>query len=55
VDLISSKLNIRYFDYSRDDRFKDTSLFYDVTHLNSSGRELFTSLVVDEVIAEYRE
>jgi len=54
IHLISSILNISYFDYSRDDRFNDRSLFYDVTHLNSLGRDLFTSIVIDEIIVEYR-
>lgn len=50
---ISSKYNLMYFDYSRDERFYESRLFYDATHLNTDGREMFTRIVVNEIIEQF--
>jgi hypothetical protein len=53
VEYIQSLLNLTYYDYSRDLRFKSELYFYNSSHLNSKGRELFTEIVIDEIVNLY--
>lgn len=50
IDGLTSELNITYIDYSRDNRFFNKNLFWDQSHLNSKGNDLFTSIVKEEII-----
>jgi hypothetical protein len=54
INAITDEYKISYFDYSRDERFYDSNLFYDVTHLNDLGRESFTKIIVKEIIEPIR-
>lgn len=50
MNRIINEHSINYFDYSRDERFNNTEYFYNNTHLNSTGREMFTELLFEEVL-----
>jgi len=53
IDSIVDSKKVDYFDYSRDNRFNSSDYFYNSTHLNTSGREKFTNIVIDEIVASY--
>ena len=55
-DLVTVMLELTnrdYYDYSFDNRFDDVSYFYNSGHLNSSGREKFTKIIIDEVVSKH--
>lgn len=54
IGIITKDNDISYFDYSRDERFSESSLFYDTTHLNSEGRKLFSNIVIKEIVEPNR-
>lgn len=43
------KCNIKYFNFMLDNAFKGDSLFYDETHLNAKGTDLFTTQLADSL------
>jgi hypothetical protein len=50
---IAKKYGIVFFDYSQDSTFmKDGSLFFNVTHLNDKGAQVFSELVTDRILGE---
>lgn len=53
IDQIVRDTDVRYFDYSSDERFKhDYSLFMNVDHLNRRGARQFTDILIQETIGE---
>lgn len=50
IENLRVELNLSYYDYSRDIRFEDESLFYNVTHLNTKGRLKFTEIIILEIV-----
>ena len=50
INGITDLYDVKYIDYSRDVRFNDHEYFYNATHLNTKGRQLFTEIFTDEVL-----
>ena len=48
--IIEKYKNVIYFDYSDDERFKDTD-FFNANHLSDEGSLKFTSILIDEIKA----
>ena len=53
INSITTTYDLTYYDYSRDSRFNHSSYFYNSTHLNTKGREIFTKLFIEEVLEIY--
>jgi hypothetical protein len=49
---ISQKYNIKYFDYSNDEICNNKNLFYNSTHLNKTGSEIFTTKLIEDIYNE---
>lgn len=45
----AKKYNLQFLDYSKDPMCLDTSFFYNATHLNKTGSELFTKKLVQDL------
>lgn len=45
----AGKYNLHYFDYSKNNICRQKKYFYNATHLNSSGADLFTKLLVNDI------
>lgn len=53
ISQIVQDKGVKYFDYQRDSAFFNTyELFMNTDHLNKSGAELFTDIVMDEIMNE---
>ena len=50
IERITNDYDVEYFDYSRDIRFNNHEYFFDATHLNTKGRQLFTEAFTSEVL-----
>lgn len=49
IEKLTYNYSIPYTDYSRDIRFQNEDLFRDASHLNQTGRRLFTLTIIDEI------
>ena len=53
VDQIVQDTGVRYYDYSRDERFiYDYSLFRDTDHMNKEGARRFTGILIEETLTK---
>ncbi len=51
INKICDETGVKYYDYSRDARFKsDRTLFHDTDHLNKAGAAKFTEILFGEII-----
>lgn len=53
MERVVADTGVAYYDYARDARFaSDYSLFMDADHLNRTGAEKFTGILMEEVVAK---
>jgi hypothetical protein len=50
---LSQENKIPFFDYSNHEICKDTSYFYNASHLNLEGTEIFNAQLADDLIGQF--
>ena len=51
----SSKYSIRFYDYSKDSICLDRSYFYNSTHLNKKGSEIFSKKLANDLKVQQKK